>query len=258
MGMLGSLACGEERVPKPLAQVTIQEQLGNQLNVDVPFINHQGLAVKLGDYFKAGRPVLLTLNYYACPMLCTLQLNGLIQTLRQVGWKPGDSFQMVTLSIDARETPELANQKRKSYLDLLGWGEVSWDFLVGQEENIRTVASAVGFTYQYDPETDQFAHPAVAFFLSPGGQVMRYLYGLQVSARDFKFALIDASLGKVGTTLEKLILSCYMYDSRHGAYGPFAMGMMRLGGILTVVLVAFFLALLWKREQVSDLKTKDC
>jgi len=239
---------GAEQLPKELERVNIIEHLGNQLPLDLAFTNHKGQVVTLKKLFEGNQPVLLTLNYFNCPMLCTLQLNGLVQGLRELGWVPGQKYKMVTLSIDHRETAELANEKRQSYLEYLEMGDVDWTFLVGDEQSIKVVADAVGFGFQYVEETGQYAHPAAIFFLSHTGEVMRYLYGIQYDVRDLKFAFIDVSEGRMGSPIDKLILSCYSYDASLGQYGPFAMGIMRLGGALTLVILGLFLFIYWRRE----------
>jgi protein SCO1/2 len=239
----------QNRVPRQLRGVNVAEQLGKSVGLDLPFVDQNGQAVRLADYVGGDRPVLLTLNYYRCPTLCTLQLNELIRTIRELGWRPGDRFRMLTISIDQRETPALAAKNRSAYLKALGLGDVDWSFLVGKQEHVETLAKQVGFQDQYDKTTDQFAHPAVAFFLSPGGKIARYLYGITFPARDLKFALVDASEGRVGSTIDKIVLSCFQYDSAQGSYTPFAFGVMRLGGAIVVSCLGLFLFILWRRDR---------
>ena len=176
------------------------------------------------SFFDNKRPVLLTLNYYRCAMLCSLQLNALTKQLKQLDWRPGKQFRMVTISIDPRETAELARDKRENYLKELGHGEVDWSFLVGSERNIESVASTVGFQFTFDSKTDQYAHPAVVFMLTPDGRVARYVYGIDYTVNELKFALVEASEGRLGSPLEKLILSCYRYDETRGRYTTHVMG----------------------------------
>jgi len=246
--VLSPFVHGAEQLPKVLERVNIIEQLGNQLPMDLSFTNHKGQVVTLKKMFEGNQPVLLTLNYFNCPMLCTLQLNGLVQGLRDLGWVPGKKFKMITLSIDHRETAELANEKRQAYLEYLEMGDIDWTFLVGDEQSIKVVADAVGFGFQYIEETGQYAHPAATYFLSHTGKVMRYLYGIQYDVRDLKFAFIDVSEGRMGSPIDKLILSCFSYDASLGQYGPFAMGIMRLGGAFTLVILGLFLFIYWRRE----------
>jgi len=245
----GPHAVAEEPLPRQLEGVGLTERLDTFVDKSTPLIDHEGRGVTLGDYLRDGKPVLLTLNYYRCTSLCNLQLNALTEGLRGLGWKPGEQFRILTISIDHREQPDLAKGKRASYLSLLGRGEVDWTFLVGSEASVRKIADEVGYGFKYDKEQDQFAHPAVLTFLSPGGKISRYLYGVEYAPRDLKFALMEASEGRVGSTADRIILSCFHYDPSLGAYGPFAMGIMRLGGVLTLFVLAVMLATLWRRER---------
>lgn len=239
----------EEQTPEALRTVTIREHLNNTLDLSTPFTDENGRPTTLGRYFGDKKPVLLSINYYECPMLCTIQLNNLILGLKALGWAPGDRYRIVTISMDPDEGPELAAAKRKSYLEQLGMGpDVDWNFLVGAKTSIDAVAGAVGFEYQYDEKSGQYAHPAALFFLSPDGKVSRYLYGIEYPARDLRFAIVESSEGHIGSPIDKLILSCFHYDSTLGSYGPFAFGMMRIGGALGVVILGGFLALMWRRE----------
>jgi protein SCO1 len=244
---------GDARKGKNLSpeanEIAVDEMLGGKLDMDLSFVDHDGKAVQLGDYFDGERPVLITLNYYRCPTLCSLQLNGLTRTLEQFDWEPGDDYRIVTVSIDPREGPELAANKRSSHLKALGVTELDWNFLTGDALQIRMLAAQLGIGYAYDAEQDQYAHPAVLMFVSPEGKVARYLYGLEYQPSDVKFALIEASEGRVGSPVDKLILSCFHYDASLGEYGPFAMGIMRLGGALMIVIVGIPMALLWRRER---------
>lgn len=241
---------GGELLTAPAAtEVDVDELLGAELDLDLRFTNEQGESVRLGDYFDGERPVLITLNYYRCKTLCNLQLNSLTDTLTTFEWAPGDHYRIVTVSIDPRETSELARDKRAAHLEALGRGEVDWNFLVGDALQVRMLAAQLGVGYAYDAEQDQYAHPAVLMFVSPEGKLARYLYGLTYTPSDLKFALMEAAEGRVGSTMDKLILSCFHYDATIGKYGPFAMGFMRLGGALMVVIVGVPLAFAWRRER---------
>ena len=241
-----------EPMPNELDGITVNERLGNQIDGQLKFTDQDGRAVRIGQYFDATRPVLLTLNYYRCTTLCNIQLNQLKLGLRELGWKPGEKFRIVTVSIDHRETPALARGKRATYVESLGMGEnVEWAFLVGSKENVRALADSVGFGYRYDAQGDQFAHPAALMFLSPDAKVARYLYGLEYSAWDLRFALMEAADGRVGTVADRVILSCFHYDPTDKKYGPFAFGIMRLSGILTVLVLGGLLIGLWRRDRIK-------
>jgi len=249
LGMACQSALAEEQRPKQLQGVTVKEQLGKQLKLDIPFRDEQGRHVKLADYFRDGKPVLLTLNYYRCKMLCSLQLTAVMKGMRELSWTPGKEYRVVTISINPKEGPKLAQQKRQTYLKALGKGDVDWHFLVGKKDNIDQVARGVGFVYRYIPKQDQYAHPAAIYFLSPDGKVSRYLYGLEYPGRQLKFALVEASEGRVGSPVDRIILSCFHYDASVGRYGPFAFGIMRLAGVVTLVLLGLTLGLYWRHER---------
>lgn len=244
---------GELLLAPAATEIDVDELLGAELDLDLRFTNHEGESVRLGDYFDGERPVLITLNYYRCKTLCNLQLNSLTDTLTNFEWAPGQNYRIVTVSIDPRESAELARDKRAAHLEALGRGEVDWNFLVGDALQVRMLAAQLGVGYAYDAEQDQYAHPAVLMFVSPDGKLARYLYGLTYTPGDLKFALMEAAEGRVGSTMDKLILSCFHYDATIGKYGPFAMGIMRLGGALMVVIVGIPLVFAWRRERQKRL-----
>jgi protein SCO1 len=248
-GSVASTARAEESLPSELDGITVNERLGNHVDTQLTFTDQDGETVRLGKYFDGSLPVMMTLNYYRCTTLCNIQLNQLKTGLRALGWKPGEKFRIVTVSIDHRETPALARGKRATYLESLGMGEVEWAFLVGSEQNIRKLADSLGFGYRYDAEGDQYAHPAAVMFLSPDAKVARYLYGLEYSPWDLRFALLESAEGRVGSVADRVILSCFHYDPATKRYGPFAFGLMRLGGVLTVLLLGGFLLGMWRRER---------
>ncbi|MGB1277416.1 MAG: SCO family protein, partial [Nannocystaceae bacterium] len=201
-------ARAEEPLDPAMGAIDVEEHLGLGLDKSLKFVDHNGNNVTIGDYFDDERPVLLTLNYYRCPVLCNVQLNELTNTLKELDWTAGDEhFRIVTVSIDPREGTDLAAGKRKSHLKELGRGsDVDWAFLTGDAVNVKLLASQIGMGYAYDKNQDQYAHPAVIAFLSPDGRIMRYVYGLTTVPNDLKFGLIEAGEGKIGTTVDRLIL----------------------------------------------------
>lgn len=245
-----SLAPAEARepIPQELRDVTVSENLGKIIDLDLIFTDHHGNDVTLRSRFTDQLPVLLTLNYYRCKSLCSLQLNSLVKGLKELGWNVGEKYRIVTVSIDPKESWQLARDKRQSYVENLGQPNADWTFMVGKQANIDKLAQVVGFKYRYDKKQDQYAHPAVVFFASDKGKVSRYLYGLSFPARDIKFALVETSQGRVGSPIDKFILSCFHYDATLGRYGPFAFGIMRVGGSVTAVGLFIFLAIYWRRE----------
>ena len=238
-----------EPVPKQLARVGVDEKLDAALPLQLLFKDDAGRDVTLGSYFRPGHPVVLTLNYYRCPMLCTLELNGLVEGMKGLAWTPGDEFTVVTVSFDPRETPTLAHAKKQSYVEDLGRpsAEAGWHFLTGSPASIETLTKAVGFSYEYDKETDQYGHAAVVMLATPEGRVARYLYGVRFEPETLKLGLLEASKGKIGSTWERFIMYCYHYDADQGRYALAALSIMRAGGALTVLVLGFVVGGFWLR-----------
>ncbi|MEW6741669.1 MAG: SCO family protein [Planctomycetota bacterium] len=206
--------------------------------------------VHLRQYFDGSRPVLLNLGYYRCPMLCGLVLNALLDRLRELSWTPGQEFEIITVSIDPRESPSLAQLKKQSYLQAYGRpaAATGWHFLTGAEESIRILAETVGFGYHYIAERNEYAHPAVLMMLTPRGRVSRYLDGLDYSTQTLRLSLAEASEGKLGSPLDRLFLQCFYYDHEAGQYAPAARKIMTAGGLVTVVVLGLALTMFWRRE----------
>jgi protein SCO1/2 len=227
--------------PAALRDVGIEQKLDQTVPLDLTFRDEADNAVRLGDFF-GGKPVLLSLAYYHCPMLCPLALEGLVRGLRPLAWNVGNEFQIVTVSIDARETSAHAAEKKRSLVSDYGrpGAAIGWHVLVGDADTVRRLADAVGFHYRYDAATDQFAHAAGLFVLTPQGRISRVLYGIDYAPRDLRLALVEASQRKIGTLADQLLLFCYHYDPATGKYGPAAMAAVRIGAALTLAgLVAF-------------------
>jgi protein SCO1/2 len=253
LGVSGEVVAADEANAPAMHSIDVEEHLGEVIDKDLSFVDHEGKKVQLGDFLDGERPVLLTLNYYRCPVLCNVQLNALTDTLSALDWTPGDEhFRIVTVSIDPKEGPDVAEAKRESHLKALERGDdVGWDFLTGDALNIKLLAAQTGIGYAYDAEQDQYAHPAVIVFLAPDGKIARYVYGLTYDPKDVKFGLIEASEGRVGDTIDRIILSCFHYDATIGRYGPFAFGLMRLGGVFTIFILGIGLLWFWRREKRS-------
>lgn len=239
-------------VPEALQDVGVDERLGTALPLDLEFRDEQGEIVTLGKFFERGRPVLLTLNYYKCPMLCGLQLNGLATGLEELDWTPGAEFEVVTVSINPLETPALATEKKQNYIRKMGRpaAAAGWHFLTGREPQIRELADSVGFRYALDPETGEYAHAAAVMVATPDGNVVRYLYGIEYPAKNLRLALLEAADGTIGSPFDRLVLYCYHYDPSSRRYAPVAMNIMRVGGGVTVVALGLTLGMLWARETV--------
>jgi protein SCO1/2 len=239
-----------DSVPE-LQKIDIVEHLGDTIPLDLAFVNERGDSVRLGQYFGHGKPVILTLAYSNCPMLCSVVLDGLTNGVRGLDWHPGDEFQMITVSIDPKETFETARTRQNRYLQSLPkvTDTSGWTFLVGCETSSKTLADAIGFKYYYDPDLKQFAHPAGAFVITDKGVIARYFYGVEFKPRDLGFALMEASNGRIGSSIDRIILYCYHYDPGAKGYVLFAGNLMRAGGVLTMVILGVFLGLMWRRER---------
>jgi protein SCO1/2 len=237
--------------PPGLEGVGIDQRLNEQVPLNLTFKDEQGKTVRLSDYFHEGRPVILNLVYFQCPMLCTEVLNGLTSTLKVMKFVPGKEFEVLTISIDPRETPQLAANKKEMYLKKLGNPEAAkgWHFLTGEQSQIAALADAVGFRYHFDAKLDQFAHAAGIMLLTPAGKVAQYYFGVEYSAKDMRLGIVEASQNKIGSLADYVLLYCYHYDPRTGRYGATITNIVRLGGVTTVLVLGSFLVMLFRKEK---------
>jgi protein SCO1/2 len=248
---VGVASAQQAVMPLELERVDVNEQLDKVLPLSATFRDHTGKLVKLGDYFDGKRPVVLTLAYHTCKVVCSMVLGAEVEVLKKQPWTLGEEYRAVTISIDPRDTPAAAAKKRKQMLALYGRGgeKAQWDFLVGDQPNIDKVARAVGFQYRYDPRHDQYAHPAVLMMTTPAAKMARYLYGLQFAEHDVRLGLLEASQGRSISTVEKVILYCYMYDPIGAKYVVIGKNVMKLGGVVTMLSLGIFLGILWRRDR---------
>ncbi len=240
----GSLMAQVVRTSDPeLNKIDVVEHLGAQVPLDVKITNTHGKVHRLADYFDGEKPVLLILAYYHCPMLCNLVLDGVTKALYNVNLKMGTDYQVLTVSIDPRDTPEDALQKKESMLERLHLPKKSsgWEFFVGKETEIKRLADAVGFKYFFVEEKNQYAHPAVIMLLDGNGKLSRYLYGIEYKPTDIKLGLLEAAQGKIGTSVDKILLFCFHYDPDAKGYVLFAYNIMKLGGILILLFLGIFI-----------------
>ena len=240
--------------PEP-PKVSWSQELGAEVPLGARFVDHEGRALTLRDCFGE-RPVVLALVYYECPMLCGLVLEGLVKGLRAVDFTTGEDFDVLVVSIDPEETPELAAAKRASALGAFGLAPdapaaAAWRFLVGEESEIRALTSAVGFGYSYVPERDEWAHGAGLTVLTPQGKVARVLFGVEFAPRDLRLALVEASQGTIGTPIDQVLLRCFHYDPTRGKYGLAILALVRALGTLTVLVLGAFVARHILRERRS-------
>lgn len=248
-GVVSAQVAGD--LPMQLEGVGVVERFGESIPGDIRLVDEQGRAVVLSELLKQGRPVMLNLTYFTCPMLCSMVLNGLVEGLRKVEYTPGHEFELLSVSIDPRDTPEVAVKKKANYISSYGRPQAAsgWHFLTGEEAEVRRLADAVGFQYRWDDAQKQFAHAAVTFVLTPEGKVARYLYGIQYAPQDLRLALLEASEGRIGSPLERFMLFCYQYDPVGKKYTLYARNLMRLGGALMVIVLGGALVIYWRRER---------
>jgi protein SCO1/2 len=236
--------------PTQVADVAIEQRLGEQVPLDLPFRDEDGRAVTLGDYFGE-RPVVLVLAYYRCPRLCSLVLNKLVESLRRVEYTAGKEFAVVVVSIDPKEGPELAKAKKAAYAESYGRpgaGDAGWHFLTGDEPAIQRLAAAVGFRYFWDEKTGQYAHASGVMVLTPGGKLARYFYGLDYPARDLQFGIEDAAARRIGSPVaQPLRMLCFDYDPVTGQYSLQVLRLVRVAGAATVAVFAAWFAWRWWR-----------
>jgi protein SCO1/2 len=232
-------------LPAPLKSVGIDQRLNEQVPLDAVFKDEQGREVRLGDFFK-GKPVVLSLVYYSCPMLCNQVLNGMLSSFRNVTFNAGEQFEVVTVSFDPRETPELAAAKKQTYVKAYNRpsGNAGWHFLTGDDANIKRLTEAVGFRYTWDEQTKQFAHASGIMVVTPEGRLARYFYGIEYSPKDLRLGLVEASQNQIGSPVDALMLYCYHYDPATGKYGAAIMNIVKVAGVVTIALIAGLLLLL--------------
>lgn len=240
----------ESGLPPMLEDVGIKDRPGAQVPLSAVFRTETGQTAPLSQLLKPGLPTLLTLVYYDCPNLCNLVLNGLSDGLKSLDWSTAGKFQIVSMSIDSKETPALARKKKTAYLEALqSAGKTlspdSWHFLTGDEASVRSVADAVGFKFKWDPVEKQFAHGAAAFVLTPEGKLSRTLYGITFTPQTLKLALLEASSGKIGTVIDRILLFCYRYNSVTRTYSVVATRLMQVGALLSTLAIGSYLGLFW-------------
>jgi protein SCO1 len=245
---------GSLYLPKELAAAQIEDKAGALLPLDVELIDQNGQVKKLREYFRDDddRPVILTLGYYGCPMLCSLVLKGLHDGLKDLKLTLGKDYRVISVSIDHRETIDLAKKKQATYLASLNADEESWNFHVARQEEVKRLADAVGFNYFYDARDDQFGHGAGFFVVSPKGVLSRTLYGIRYDPGDIKFALLEAAEGNIGSFVDKVLLSCFHYNPDSHRYGIYIVGVMRIGGFLTIAILGLLLLMYFRGEIVRS------
>ncbi len=238
--------------PELLKQVGIDQKLNQTIPLNLAFRDENGQTVQLAQFFGQ-KPVILTLVYYNCPMLCTQVLNGVESGLKELPTDIGKQFDVVTISIDPTESHVLAKVKQEMYVGMYGrpGAAQGWHFLTGDEPQIKQLADAVGFRYAYDPDTKQFAHASAIMLLTPEGKISRYFYGIQCPSRDLRLGLVEASEGKIGTPVDQVLLFCYHYDPATGKYGLLISHVIQAGGALTILILGIAMLILFRGEHYA-------
>ena len=238
-----------------LKNITVEENLGQMVDLNLPFVDEQGQKVILKDFFKPEKPVLLTLVYYTCPSLCNFHLNGVMEALKKMDLKSGQDFEFVAISFEPKDTPQTARSKKNEFkerfLKASGKQNLSqgWHFLTGTQENTRTLAHQLGFFYEWDERSSQWSHPAVAYVLTDQGMISRYLYGISISDKTLRLSLVEASHGKIGNILDRFILYCFNYNPQERKYSLMALNAVRAGAGITLILLGFLLIPFWIRNR---------
>ena len=240
-----------EPAPAELQNIGIDEKAGQTLPLDLKFVDENGKTVELRQYFNNKRPVVLQLSYFGCPTLCSLVSNGLVDSLNDLTLTMGKEYDVINVSFDPAETARLAKLKKQSFLDAYNRpaGAESWHFLTGNPAEIKQLTDAVGFRYKWVESSKQFSHSAALILLTPDGKISRYLYGVKFEPRTLRLSLVEASEGKIGTTVDRFLLTCFHYDSYAGKYTPVAMNIMRGAGVLTVLVIAAVIIWAVRRER---------
>lgn len=238
--------------PKELEAAAISEKLGSQVDLDgIMLRDEQDQEKPLKTFFKPGTPVILNIVYFNCPNLCGLVLNGLLDVLKETEWTVGQKFTVLTVSMDHREKGDLASKKKASFIKEYGRTPIDdgWRFLTGREDQIKKLADQVGFGFRYDTKQEEYAHSAALMILTPQGLVSRYLYGAQFEKKNLKLALLEASNGKIGNIVDRVLLYCFHYDPKAGGYSLYAFRLMQIGGLATILIMAIFFAAFWSRQR---------
>src|SRR3984893_15029141 len=236
-----------------LKNIGIEQHLDEQIPPDLAFRDETGQAVRLGDYFGK-KPMVLNLVYYQCPMLCGEVLSGLEKALRVLRFDVGKEFDILTVSFDPRETPDMATKKKAEFLKRYGRPGAAggWHFLTGRQQSIDALTKAAGFQYQYDAKTGQFAHATAIMLLTPEGKIAQYYYGVEYAPKDLRLGLIQASENKIGGLADQVLLYCYHYDPTTGRYGAIVSRVLQLSGLVTILVLGIFMTVLIRHGSRPD------
>lgn len=257
LGIMGMMVGGyafaqpADYTPPELEGIEIEDKAGDFVPLDLEFTDQEGRVVTLEDFLEDGKPLVVQLVYFECPMLCNLVINGFVAGAKDLDWSPGVEYNVISVSFDPQDTATLAKLKQENYVQALEKPTAldGWNFLVGEPDQVRSLAEAVGFPYRYLEDQEEFSHGAGMFVLSPKGQISRTLYGISYPTKELRFSLMEASEGRLGTPLQKLVLYCFRYDASRHKYGLVAMNVMKIGGALTFAILGTFVGLLWVKDK---------
>jgi len=250
----GDLGAIPNQMPPVLQKVGIDQHLNQQIPLDATFVDENGKTVQLRQYFGE-KPVIITMVYYTCPMLCSEVLNGVSGSINGIAkFNAGRDFNIVSVSFDTRDTPEAAMKQRKRFSQRYhrAGSENGWHFLTGQQDQIQSLASALGFRYAWDPEIQQFAHASAIMLLTPDGHIAQYYYGIEYAPRDLQLGIVEASQGRVGGIVDQVLLYCYHYDPRQGKYGAAIMNILRVSALATVLVLGGFMFFMFRRSTPAE------
>jgi protein SCO1/2 len=253
--MQQSSGTASQVTPADLKDIGIDQKLNQPVPLDLQFRDESGNTVKLGDYFRAGRPVVLNLVYYTCPMLCSEELAGEASALSVLKFTPGNEYEIVSVSFNPEETPSNAANAKRTYIARMNehlehkTDGSGWHFLTGEQPQIQQLAKAVGFRYHYDPASKQFIHATGIMLVTPGGKIAQYYYGVEFSPKDIRLGLIEASRGNIGNLVDQVLLYCYHYDPKSGRYGAVISNIMRLAGAATMLILGGFLLVMFRKDK---------
>lgn len=248
--------CAQLNTPvKELEGVGVDEHLDDFVPLTAVYTDDRGRRIRLQDFFQEGRPVVLSMNYSSCPMLCSTQLNGMVNCLQEIDLLSGQDFEVVSVSIDPLETTARARETQQKYARLYGrpGGGKGWHFLTGEQTEITRLAEAIGFKYHYVPKQKEYAHTAVFVICTPDGRISRYLYGVEFAPQTVRLSMVEAAQGKIGTAMDQILLMCFAYDATAGNYSPTILGLMKIGAAATVVGLLICLIPAWRRRRTTKL-----
>lgn len=249
-----TLPNSSNQTPKQIEGVGIDQKLGAKIDLNLVFKNELGESVKLGSFYQSHKPVIISLVYFNCPSLCNFHLNGMTEVLKSVDWNPGDKFEVLAISFDSKETPEMAKNKKKTYMEIYNRpnAEKGWHFLTADQATLDQLTNSVGFKYKWNEKENEWSHASAAIVTTSEGIISRYLGGIQFDPKDIKLALNEAANGKIGSLIDKVILFCFHYDPQANKYALYAFNLVRLGGALIVLLMVLWLLPFWLRIKKNE------